>query len=208
MPGFSVFRFAVRTLVALAVVAGVAAAIGWWWLGRPLALPSTPYALEVRPGATLASVARKLAGDGVIPHPAMLTLLARAKGVDRTIKAGQYEFEPPLELVALLARLTQGDVTQTSITFVEGTTAAELLRRVAAEPTLASTLAGRPGTDPGRARDRRAVARGQFFPDTYFYAAAAGTAHAARAHRQLAGRLDAAWARRAPGLPLASPYGR
>ena len=51
MPGFSVFRFAVRTLVALAVVAGVAAAIGWWWLGRPLALPSTPYALEVRPGA-------------------------------------------------------------------------------------------------------------------------------------------------------------
>ena len=208
MPGFSVFRYAVRTLVALAVVTGFAAAIGWWWLGRPLALPSTPYALEVRPGATLTSVARKLAGDGVIAHPAMLTLLARAKGVDRTIKAGQYEFEPPLELVALLARLTQGDVTQTSITFVEGTTAAELLRRVADEPTLASTLAGRPGDEIRAALAIDAPSlEGQFFPDTYFYAAGSGDrALLARAHRQLAGRLDAAWARRAPGLPLASPY--
>ncbi len=208
MPGFSVFRYAVRSLVAVAVVAGVAAAAGWWWLGRPLALPSTPYALEVRPGATLASVARTLAADGVIPHPAMLTLLARAKGVDRAIKAGQYEFEPPLELLALLARLTQGDVTQTSITFVEGTTAAELLRRVAAEPTLASTLAGRPGDEIRAALAIDAPSlEGQFFPDTYFYAAGSGDrALLARAHRQLVGRLDAAWARRAPGLPLASSY--
>jgi len=208
MPGSSILRSAARALFALAVVAGVATAIGWWWMGRPLKLPSTPYALEVRPGATLASVARKLAADAVIPHPAMLTLLARAKGVDRTIKAGQYEFEPPLDLAALLARLTQGDVTQTSITFVEGTTAAELLRRVAAEPSLASALAGRP-----EAEIRAALAidapslEGQFFPDTYFYAAGSGDrALLVRAHGQLAERLDAAWARRAPGLPLASPY--
>ena len=167
MPGSSVLRSAARTLFSLLVVAGVAAAVGWWWLGRPLGLPSTPYALEVRPGASLASVARKLAADGVIPHPAVLTLLARAKGVDRTIKAGQYEFEPPLDLVALLARLTQGDVTQTSITFVEGTTAAELLRRVAAEPTLASALAGRPGDEIRAALAIDAPSlEGQFFPDT------------------------------------------
>ena len=110
--------------------------------------------------------------------------------------------------MALLARLTQGDVTQTSITFVEGTTAAELLRRVAAEPTLASTLAGRPGDEIRAALAIAAPSlEGQFFPDTYFYAAGSGDrALLARAHRQLAGRLDAAWARRAPGLPLASPY--
>lgn len=208
MPGFSIFRYAARTLFSLAVVAGVAAALGWWWLGRPLALPSTPYAFEVRPGATLSSIARRLASDGVIAHPAMLTLLARAKGVDRTIKAGQYEFDPPLDLAALLARLTQGDVTQTSITFVEGTTASELLRRVAAEPSVASSLAGRPEAE---VRAELAIdapsLEGQFFPDTYFYAAGSpDRALLARAHRQLAERLGAAWARRAPGLPLASPY--
>ena len=208
MPGSSVLRSAARTLVSLVVVTGVAAAVGWWWLGRPLGLPSMPYALEVRPGASLASVARKLAADGVIPHPAALTLLARAKGVDRTIKAGQYEFEPPLDLAGLLARLTQGDVMQTSITFVEGTTAAELLRRVAAEPSLASTLAGRPEEEIRAALAVDAPSlEGQFFPDTYFYAAGSGDrALLARARRQLAERLDAAWARRAPGLPLASPY--
>ena len=208
MPGSPFLRYAARTIFSLAVVAGVAASIGGWWLARPLAFPSVPYALDVRPGATLASVARRLAADGVIAHPAMLTTLARVKGVDRTIKAGQYEFDPPLDLAALLARLTQGDVTQTSITFVEGTTAGDLLRRVAAEPSLASTLAGR-----SEAEIRAALAiaapslEGQFFPDTYFYAAGSGDrALLARAHRQLADRLEAAWTRRAPGLPLASSY--
>jgi UPF0755 protein len=48
---------------------------------------------------------------------------------------------------------------------------------------------------------------GQFFPDTYFFAA--GSTDAAllrRGHRMLAERLDVAWAGRAPGLPLATPY--
>jgi len=201
-------RFLVRTLVSLAIVLAAAGALAWWWLERPLALPSVPYALEVRPGATLGSVARRLADDGVILHPALLTVLARAKGVDRTIKAGQYEFDAGLALPALLARLTQGDVTQTSITFVEGTTASDLLKRIAAEPTLARTLADRPPADIAAALGIDAPSlEGQFFPDTYYYAAGSGDrALLARAHRQLRERLDAAWARRRPGLPLASPY--
>lgn len=208
MPGSPALRFLARTLVSLAIVLAAAGALAWWWLERPLALPSVPYALEVRPGATLGSVARKLADDGVIAHPALLSILARAKGVDRTIKAGQYEFDAGLALPALLARLTQGDVTQTSITFVEGTTAGELLKRVAAEPTLARALADRPPADVAAALGIDAPSlEGQFFPDTYYYAAGSGDrALLARAHRQLRERLDAAWARRRPGLPLASPY--
>jgi UPF0755 protein len=208
MPGSSALRRAFRTAVLLAILVALGAALAAWWLARPLAFPASPYALEVRPGATLGSVARRLAADGVIAHPALLTLLARAKGVDRTIKAGQYEFAQPLDLPALLARLTQGDVTQASITFVEGSTAAELLRRVAAEPTIASTLAGRPEAEIRAALGIDAPAlEGQFFPDTYFYAAGSGDrALLARAHRQLADRLEVAWARRAPDLPLASPY--
>ncbi len=208
MPGTSALRRAVRAAVLLAAAAGLGVAFAAWWLARPLAFPASPYTLEVRPGATLASVARHLASDGVIAHPALLTLLARAKGVDRAIKAGQYAFEPPLDLPALLARLTQGDVTQVSITFVEGSTAAELLKRVASEPTLASTLAARPDAELRAALGIDAPSlEGQFFPDTYFYAAGSpDRALLARAHRQLADRLAAAWARRAPDLPLASPY--
>ncbi|CAG0986998.1 Endolytic murein transglycosylase [Burkholderiales bacterium] len=208
MPGFPLLRYVARTLFSLAVIVGIAAAAAWWWLDRPLALPGVPYALEVRSGSTLAAVARKLADDGVIDHPIALTLLARAKGVDRTIKAGQYEFDPPIDLAALLARLTQGDVTQSSLTFVEGTTAAELLRRVAAEPTLATTLADRPADEIAKALAIDAPSlEGQFFPDTYFYAAgSADRALLMRAHRLLQERLGAAWERRSAGLPLATPY--
>lgn len=208
MPGSSALRTFARTLFSLAIVLAAAGAAAWWWLDRPLRLPAVPYALEVRPGATLGSVARRLADDGVLAHPAMLTLLARAKGVDRSIKAGQYEFDADLALPALLAKLTQGDVTQASITFVEGTTAGELLKRVASEPSLVRTLADRPAAEIAATLgiDTPSI-EGQFFPDTYFYAAGSGDrALLARAHRQLRARLDAAWARRQPGLPLASPY--
>ncbi len=48
---------------------------------------------------------------------------------------------------------------------------------------------------------------GWFFPDTYFFAAGAtDVSILARAYRTMQQRLDAAWAARAPGLPLASPY--
>jgi UPF0755 protein len=48
---------------------------------------------------------------------------------------------------------------------------------------------------------------GMFFPDTYFFASGStDTALLARAYRTMQERLAAAWAARAPGLPLASPY--
>ena len=208
MPGFSPLRFLLRTLASLAVVLAAAGGVAWWWLGRPLAFPTTPYLLEVRPGASVASIGRRLADDGVIAHPAILSLYARAKGVDRTVKAGQYAFDGGLDVARLVAKLTQGDVTQTSIVFPEGVTAKEMLKRVAAEPSLARTIAGRPESDVASALGIEAPSlEGQFFPDTYFYAAGSpDRALLARAHRQLRERLDAAWARRQPALPLASPY--
>ena len=208
VPGFSIFRFFARTLFSLAVVLGVAVAAFWWWIGRPIAFPTTPYPLEVRSGATLASVARKLADDGVIAHPFLLTTLGRIKGVDRQIKAGQYEFDGTLDLDRLLARLTAGDVTQSSITFVEGSTATEMLRRIAQESTVGHTLAAKAPAEIAATLGIDAPSlEGQFFPDTYFYAAgSADRALLVRAHKQLKERLDAAWKRRAPDLPLATPY--
>ncbi|MEO8487089.1 MAG: endolytic transglycosylase MltG [Betaproteobacteria bacterium] len=208
MAEFTFLRYLARTMFSLAVVLGVAGAAFWWWIERPLEFPKSPYTLEVRQGATLASVSRKLADDDVIDHPILLTALARLKGVDRSIKAGQYEFDGTLDLTAILARLTQGDVTQSSITFVEGLTAGELLRRVASEPTLGHGLAGKSQVEiaTGLAIEAPSL-EGQFFPDTYFYAAgSADRAVLARAHRQLKERLAAAWTRRAPDLPFATPY--
>jgi UPF0755 protein len=202
-------RRAILLLVAVALVATAgAAALAWQWYRAPLSLPRAPYDFEVRSGATLASVARQLYGDGVLPHPLALVGLARLTRSDRSIKAGSYEIETGITLPRLLAKLTQGDVTQTSLTIVEGTTFAELKRALRDNPQVQKTMLDLPDADLlARLGASERHPEGLFFPDTYFFAAGStDAAILARAHRALESRLAAAWSRRADDLPLASPY--
>jgi UPF0755 protein len=156
----------------------------------------------------LGSVARELSASGVLDHPAPLIALARWKGVDRTIKAGSYEVASGVTLPALLAKLTQGDVTQTSLTIVEGTTFAELKAQLRGNANVAKQVIDLPDDALLAKLGIEAThPEGQFFPDTYFFAS--GSSDAAilrRAHRMLAERLDAAWAKRSPDVPLKTPY--
>ena len=195
-------------LLMLALVAGAAAVGIGWWLAQPLPLPSSPFTFDVKPGASLRSVARDLAAAKVVASEWPLVALSRLRGVDRTIKAGNYEIEEGITLAALLNRLTQGDVTQVALTIVEGTTFAELKAALEADPQVAKTAPaptdvdlmakiGAPGMPP----------EGWFFPDTYFFATgSAEVSLLARAHKLMRARLDAAWANRAPDLPLKDPY--
>ncbi len=202
-------RQLLRWTLLLAIALGAAAFAGVrWYLDRPLPLPASSFAFEVPAGATLSAVARDLAAAGVLDHPAPLVALARWRGVDRAIKAGNYEFAQGLTLPGLLARLTQGDVTQVSLTIAEGTTLRDLREALRARKDIVVELATLPDAElAAKLGMDVAHPEGQFFPDTYFFAA--GSSDAAilkRAHRLLRERLEAAWAKREPGLPLASPY--
>jgi peptidoglycan lytic transglycosylase G len=201
-------RFVALALVVLGVALGAAVGAIAWWLDRPLPLPTSPYAFDVHPGASLRTVARELAVAGVVPDERVLVALARWRGVDRAIKAGNYEFGTGITLGDLLARLTQGEVTQVALTVVEGSTFADMRAVLAASPAVTRTAPelsdadlmarlGMPGVSP----------EGWFFPDTYFFASGATDfALLARAHRLMRSRLDAAWASRASDLPLRDPY--
>ena len=196
-------------LIATLALAGVAAAgYARWWLAQPLALPATPFAFEVKQGASLRAVARELAGAGVVPRDWPLIALARFEGVDRAIKAGNYEIAAGITLPALLEKLTQGDVTQTALTVVEGSTFAELKAQIAANPAIARSALDLPDADLMRrigAPESRP--EGWFFPDTYYFAVGStDTAVLARAYRLMRSRLDAAWERRDPDTPLKTPY--
>ena len=91
------------------------AAAYWWATAQPLPLPQRSLRFTVRAGATLRSVAHDLTAAGVLPADWTLVALARWRGVDRTIKAGNYEIGAGTTLTGLLAKLTQGDVTQTTL---------------------------------------------------------------------------------------------
>jgi UPF0755 protein len=201
-------RFALRTLVVLTVAGAATAAVAWWWLAQPLALPVSPLAFDVKPGQSLKSIARDLAAANVVPAEWPLVALARWRGVDRTIKAGNYEIEQGVTLPGLLDRLTQGEVTQTSLTIVEGSTFAELRSQLADDPDVAKSVSALPDAELMAKVGAAGVApEGWFFPDTYHFAAGSSdVVLLTRAYRLMRERLDAAWARRAPDLPLKDPY--
>jgi UPF0755 protein len=190
------------------IVAGTTVVAAAWWIAQPLHLPASPYGFEVKSGATLKAVARDLAGANVLPNEYALVLLARLRRADRTIKAGNYEIAEGISLSRLLDKLTQGDVTQSAMTVVEGSTYAELIAALKVSPDIVKSVAELPATEIAtRVGIANANLEGWFFPDTYFFAK--GTKDIgllARGYRLMRSRLDDAWARRAEDLPLKDPY--
>ncbi|MDQ2962598.1 MAG: endolytic transglycosylase MltG [Pseudomonadota bacterium] len=193
-------------LIAVALAAGLAA---WWWVALwPLPLPQEPYALTVRSGASLRAVAHELTAAGVLPADWTLVALGRLERVDRMIKAGNYEIPRGTTLAGLLAKLTQGDVTQAGIAIAEGWTFRDLKQALRADGDVTKTA-----VDLTDAELMRAIGaagqkpEGWFFPDTYYFASGAtDLSILTRAYRTMRQRLDTAWAARAPGLPFGTPY--
>ena len=201
-------RVAVLVVVLMFVALAGVTVLGVAWYRNPLPLPRSPFDFEVRSGASLSTVARTLHDAGVLPHAAALTLLARVKGADRAIKAGSYEIERGITLPDLLSKLTQGDVSQTAVTIVEGATFAELRRSLRDSPQLGHAVVDLADAELlAKLGASETHPEGLFFPDTYFLATGSSDlALLRRAYQSMQQRLAAAWARRAPDLPLATPY--
>lgn len=196
-------RFLLVLLLAVAAVGGAFA----WWLHAPILPPgASALELEIEPGTTPRGVAQAAAQAGLAAPPRLLWLWFRLSGEDRQIKAGNYEIPPGTTPVTLLHKLVRGEASMRSVTLIEGwnfrQVRAVLARAEALRPETqalddAALMAalGRPGVPP----------EGRFFPDTYAYAkGSSDLAVLRRALRQMERRLDAAWAARAPDLPLKS----
>src|SRR5256885_2202375 len=83
----------------------------------------------------------------ITPRITMTTMISitvkpsgRRERVDRARRAGKYEIEAGITMLKLLAKLTQGDVTQTSLGMVEGSTFAELKRALRDDPQVVKTV--------------------------------------------------------------------
>jgi UPF0755 protein len=107
----------------------------------------------------------------------------------------------------LLAKLSQGDAAQMSLTIVEGWTVRDLREALRADAEITQTASDVADPDLMRALGATETqAEGWFFPDTYFFSSGASDVSIlARAYRTMQQRLNAAWAARASGLPFTSP---
>jgi UPF0755 protein len=204
-----------RILAILAVLillaAGAGAGVLWWtnrWLDTPLASLDKPVTFEVNQGATLRSIASELERRGLMGQPRVWVLWVRLTGRAGGLKAGEYQLQPGLTPRTLLALLSSGQVVLHSITFIEGSTFADMRKALAAHPAVRGDYAGRSPEEVMRALGEPAVhPEGQFFPDTYRFARGTSDLELlGLAHRRLKDELAAAWSARAGDLPLANAY--
>jgi UPF0755 protein len=199
---------ALRTLFLLLVLVAVAAGAWlWWFANHAWALPATPYEFTVAPGASVKTVSRQLAQDGLFPEGETFWMLARAVNKGRaTIQAGTYRLERPTTPLDLLDKMRRGDVVMMEMVFVEGTTLRQWLTELAEQPRLKHTVKTDADVRAALAIPQ-ASAEGWLFPDTYRFAPGVSDVDILkRAHAAMMKRLDDAWRARDPAVPLGDPY--
>jgi UPF0755 protein len=186
---------ALTALTMLLALAGVIAIAGWTqltaYLDRPG--PNTEPATVVMPrGIGVASIAQKLTDEGVIRSPLMFRLAVRVLERDRDLKAGEYAFPAEVTPRGVLGMLERGETVARRVTIAEGLTVAEIFGLLEEAPGLTGPL---PEPPP----------EGSLLPETYFFALGDSRYGLVRRMRgAMTEALEAAWANRAEGLPLAS----
>ncbi|MBN2691162.1 MAG: endolytic transglycosylase MltG [Burkholderiaceae bacterium] len=191
-------------LLVLVLAAGALA----WWANSPIALRESPLDFSVRPGSSALSAARQIKQQGADLQPRLFYWLARLSGRGAELKAGSYEITQGMTPWALLERMARGDQTLLSITIPEGWTAGQMLQALSSAPGLQHDAAG---LTPQQLMQRigapaQTPPEGEFFPDTYLYARDSSEIDVLRrAYQAMQKRLAAAWADRAPDLPLQTP---
>ena len=184
-------------------------AAGIWFYAeacRMLVFPDAEYV--IRPGTSLKQLADDLADRSAYPHPQLLRLAGRLRGVDRKLQAGTYRFPERLSMPEFLEAIVDGRYhVGRRLTLIEGWTFAEMRARIERHPDLRRSLDGIDGQALMALLDRPGQSpEGRFFPDTYLFPP--GDLDLDVYRRALA-RMDAelmeAWAARARSIPLANP---
>jgi UPF0755 protein len=205
-------RRVLRILVLLLILAAIGVgAVAWWgnkWLQQPIAGLQEKTTFEVPRGASTRSVATALNARGLLDQPQVWVAWSRITRSDSALKAGEYELQPGLTPRGLLALLSSGQVLLHSITFIEGSTFADVRNALAANAAVLNENANRSDADIMRALGEPEVhAEGQFFPDTYrFPRGTTDLELLTIAYRRMQAELRSAWEKRATDLPLASSY--
>lgn len=202
MRTFKLFLLVV-ILAFVSVMAGVS-----WFTVRHLPMRSDPTTFSIPAGASLRTAAQVIEAAGIDLPAWQLELMGRIMGRSSKIKAGSYEVDEGLTALALLEKLTRGDVMQGELVLVEGKTFRQFRAALNEHPDLAH--------DTQKLSDSQILARlgarephpeGLFFPDTYLFDKGSSDLDVLRrAYKSMQPRLAAAWEKREATLPVKTPY--
>ena len=201
-------RLIKRLLFTAIFAAALLAVATGYYVTHPLPLPTLPFEFSLKQGSSLKAAARQLQQEGVLPNDRMFAMLGRLLGKSTQIKAGNYQLEAAVTPLELLNMLTEGKVTQSELSIIEGWTFNQFRAALNANPSIRHDTDQLSETEIlQRIGMSEKHVEGLFFPDTYYFAnGASDLALLKRAYQTMQKRLQENWQAREPGLPLDSPY--
>jgi UPF0755 protein len=157
--------------------------------------PTTaPIVVVVPSAAGTAAIADLLEKKGVVSDATTFSLGVKLSDVGDKLKAGEYEISPGASMRDVLELLTEGRTVQHRITFPEGWSSEQIVRRLLDDAVLTGKIAAIPE-------------EGSLLPETYSYSRGSTTREQIieQMRKAMERRLADVWAHRTPGLPLQSP---
>ena len=158
----------VAALLALIVTA--AAALAAHRLLSPIARDAPDALFVVSPGETLADIARSLERDGLVRNARAVKWLARFRGFEAQLHAGEYVLSAALAPGEILGRIAEGRVKTYEVVVPEGFTLTQIAKRLGTaglvDPESFLALARDPETATAIGVEGSTL-EGYLFPETY-----------------------------------------
>jgi UPF0755 protein len=173
-----------------------------------IALEAGPSIFLIRSGSNIKSIAQDLTRAKIINDPWLFILLAKVRGLETRVRAGEYQIDVGLTADELLEKFIRGSAIQYQLTIIEGWTFRQMLEAIAADPIIENTLQGKTNEEIMVLLDLPGLhPEGRFFPDTYrFPKGTTDLDFLRRAYQVMDRHLQREWNQRAPDLPLKSSY--
>jgi UPF0755 protein len=171
-------------------------------------LPQEQTVFLIKSGSNIKKIAQDLSMQKIIDDPWLFILLAKLKGVETRVRAGEYRIEAGQTPEELLEVFTRGSSIQYSLTVIEGWSFRQMLAAIAEDPIIEHTLQGKSNSEIMRLIGHPDEhPEGMFFPDTYrFPKGTSDVDFLRRAYQVMQQHLDREWNQRDEGLPLKSAY--
>jgi len=183
--------------VIFVVLIGVAGAIAALVIGRQIyvaegPLPE-PVQVNIPRGASVQSIASGLEAQDVIASQYVFLAAIYGRGLTRDMKAGEYVIPARATMAEVMDKIVSGEVVQHRLTFPEGLTSAQIVKRLNEADVLSGYI-------------REIPPEGSLLPETYSVTRGMSRDRVLRLMREAHDRVLAeVWENRDPALPLSSP---
>ncbi len=171
-------------------------------------LSSESQTFTIQSGSNIKFIAQQLTLEKVFNDPWLFILMARIKGVETTVRAGEYQLRSGMTTSELLDTFTSGLSIQYTFTIIEGWTFRQLLAALAQDTAIRHTLLEKSNEDIMQLLGYpEKHPEGLFYPDTYsFPKGTTDVSFLRRAYQLMQKHLQREWDNRAENLPVKTSY--